>query len=277
MCHYTDIEGWGAYITGNGTGSNDYAENIHLEGCSFISGRGNDVHLGNATLTPIRNILVSGCTFVDPYSLKKSIAEGLVGNIRVAEPTSYPISNVVIQNNFSDLTLASGKAFVTAYVRGTTRRSLIVRDNYLSNGSDAYHVYVFDADNTNADITSLYTFSWIDNYGSSIDQSNKAGAWYTLSAAEVTSIDSTGILYPKSNRIIITPTAALTINSIDWSLLGTNGIPECHIENASETDSITFTHNDAAIRCPGNTNVVLAPRDYVAFGKRNSTVSYKLM
>ena len=277
LCHYTDIEGWGAYITGNGTGSNDYAENIHLEGCSFISGRGIDVYLGNSTLTPIRNIIVSSCTFVDPYNLKKSTAEGLVGNIRIAEPISYPISNVVIQNNTSDLALASGKAFVTAYVRGTTRRSLIVRDNYLSNGSDAYHVYVFDIDNANADITNLYTFSWIDNYGSSIDQSNKAGAWYELSAAEVASINSTGILLPKSNRIIITPTAALTINSIDWSLLGINGIPECHIENASATDNITFTHDDAAIRCPGNTSVVLAPRDYVAFGKRNSTVSYKLM
>jgi hypothetical protein len=276
-CHVNNVEGWGAYVSGNGIGADSYAENINFQSCSFIGGRGNDVHLGNSTLTPVRNIGIIDCSFTDPESLKKSTADGLVGNIRIAEPPSFPVSDIRIHNNYSDLVVATGKTFVTAYLRGTARRSLIVTDTYLPSGSDANYAAIYDSDNGNANITSLYSFSWIDFFGTRISQSTKGGAWYTLTSQEVTDIGTSGVLFPKSNRIIITPTGALTVNSIDWSLLGSQGTPECHIENASATHSITFTHNDTAIRCPGNTSIVLPPRDYVAFGKRNSSVSYKLM
>ncbi len=277
LCHVSSSEGWAIYITGNNRGEVIYAENITINNISAVGYRNNAVFLGNTANTPVRSIKISDCSFKDPDSLQKSVVDGLDSLIRLAEPTGYPATDIVIQNNTTDFTSGTGKSFFKFFVQGTTRREIVVNNNYTPNTSDSLYFTVLDNSAGNADISELYSWSRVDAYGISSTTATKAARWYTLTAAEVVDVDSTGILCPKSNRIIITPTAALAITSIDWSYLGTAGFSECHIENASTTFSITFTHNDALIRCPGNVDVVLGPRDYTAFAQRNSTVSYKLL
>lgn len=278
LCHVSSSEGWGMYIAGNQRGSVSYAENISVNNVSFIGYRSNAVFMGSSlNITPVRNIRLTGCTFNDPDSLQKSVANGLDSLIRIAEPAGYPISGVVISDNVSDFTSGTGKSFVKFYAQGTTKRQIVVADNYTPATADSVYFTVLDNSAGNADISALYQWSKVDDFGVRSSTASKAARWYTLTAQEVTDLANTGILYPRSNRIIITPTANLTINSINWTLMGTSGFSECHIENASPTFSITFTHSDTSIRCPNNTNVVLAPRDYAAFAQRNSAVSYKLM
>ena len=264
LLHLSALDGYVAFITGNGRGEHKYAENIDIQPQNIIDYRGVAFYLGSTSTAQgsVRRIRLGRSILSQPSGLG---ATGVGRSIIAVREQAGTKSDDVLVPDGMDV-LDDTVPFFQAYQRGTDKRRWLINNVYAPSIAGSVFASVNDLDNGNASITDRYQFDRIGADGVKRATAHKFEGWKTGTIVS-------GVVDVTGYAMSFTPNAAnVDVTDFSSSLLDGSGLSEFVVRNNHGSNTITLKNDINKIRTGTGADLVVGPYKMVKLMFLNANV-----